>query len=138
MPLADLMTCRLVMEPLRELMKQHLDMSGTRFEDQQLHQAVVDDVAGTDRQRQLRVTVAADMELETKCLEAVRLLLTDAPLWSELPTSCLHVAHRCLIFRMALRIGCCVDQMLRAQHRSLPDCPLPTLAGRLLKQLRRS
>ena len=54
MPLADLMTCRLVMEPLRELMKQHLGMSGTRWEDQQLHQAVADDIAGTDRQRQFR------------------------------------------------------------------------------------
>ena len=48
---ADLMTCRLVMEPLRELMKQHLDMSGTRWEYQQLHQPVADDIAGTDRQR---------------------------------------------------------------------------------------
>ena len=74
-----------------------------------------------NRRCQLRVTVAADMELETKCLQAVRLLLTEAPLWSELPTPCLHVAHRCLIFRMASRIGCCVEQMLRAQHRSLPN-----------------
>ena len=124
----------MVMEPLRELMKQHLDMSGTRWEDQQLHQAVADDIAGTDSQRQLRVTVAADMELETKCLEAVRLLLTEAPLWSELPTPCLHVAHRCLIFRMVSRIGCCVEQMLRAQHRSLPIA----LFRFLRTQLRRS
>ena len=105
-PLADLMTCRLVMEPLRELMKQPLDMSGTRWEDQQLHQAVADDIC----RHKLPALVA---------LQAVRLLLTEA-LWSELPTPCLHVAHRCLIFRMVSRIGCCVEQMLRAQHRWLP------------------
>ena len=67
-----------------------------------------------------RHSLAADMELETNCIQAVCLLLIEAPFWSELPTPCLHVAHRCLIFRMASRIGCCVGQMLRAQHRSLP------------------
>ena len=70
--------------------------------------------------RELRSVIAAKMELEEACLQQVAMLMHEQELWRTLPERALTVRHRCLVFRMLSMLGCCLEELLRKQHRALP------------------
>jgi len=109
------------MEPIRDLMAKHLELSGDSWCELQMAEAVARLSDGAPRMdRKFRVVVAAEMELESRCLSSVKLLLQDAKLWGGIPAKDLTVQQRCLTFRMCSRIGCCTEELLRSEHRKLP------------------
>jgi hypothetical protein len=128
-PLAALVTSRLVMEPLRQLMKDHLEMCGCAWEQKQAGKAADRSNSGESPKRDLRIVVAATLELENKSFRLLDMLMTDKGLWVGLPTSALTVRQRCLAFRMLSRVGCSVEELLRAPHRRMPIALFRLLAS---------
>ena len=109
-----------VMEPMRDLMARHLELSSDMWSEKMMAEAVLRSQDGQPLCRELRVTVAATQQLEKKCLAQVSLLLDEAKLWGGLPETSLTVGQRCLAFRMVSRIACCVEELLCSEHRRFP------------------
>jgi len=108
------------MEPMRDLMARHLELSSDAWAEKAMAEAVLRSQAGQPMGRELRVTIAATLRLEKQCLVQVSLLLREARLWAGLPETSLTVGQRCLAYRMLSRTGCCVEELLRSEHRRFP------------------
>ena len=119
-PLPYLFAMRIIMEPLRQMMSTHLDLGGDEWAHRQCRQAAAGDASENPHHRRFRACIAASLEVEKACLEQVGVLLSSARPWSLLPSSAHTVLHRCLVFRMLSRIGCCVEELLMKEHRGMP------------------
>ena len=116
------------MDPIRELMKAHLGMSGEAWGEVKMAEAIARKRDGEPlMKRELRSTTAATNEHEDRCKTVVAKLFREADLWAGLPQSSLTVRHRCLCFRMLSRVGCAVEELLVAEH-----CKYPVALFRLL------
>lgn len=102
------------------MMASHLDMSSEAWNERAMAEALLRKQAGGPLCREFRVTVAASLQLEEKCLTQVSVLLREAQLWGGMPDSSLTIAQRALAYRMISRIGCCVEELLRSEHRRFP------------------
>ena len=119
-PGAALVTMRIVMEPLRQLMQRHLDMSAESFSTKQRHAVLAELEGKPPSPFGQRVTIAASLQLEEECFQQAALLLHEELLWRGLPDRALTVQHRCLCFRLISRMACCVEQLLACSHRRYP------------------
>ena len=108
-------------------MQQHLDLCGDAWDERQAAAACKADAGGGPCTRELRGVVAARMELEEFCLKQIAMLMHEPGLWATLPERALTVRHRCLAFRMLSMVGCCVEELLRKQHRRVANETLSPL-----------
>jgi hypothetical protein len=108
------------MEPLRDLMAKHLELSGNEWEQRQRVLAATECSSGRPTRRRFRASIAASLELEKACVDQIGELLSNPQPWSLLPPASLTLRHRCLVVRMLSRIGCCVEELLMKEHRGMP------------------
>lgn len=111
---------RLLMEPLRHLLKQQLDIGSDEWEAKQRMIVARADLAGEPLQRQYRVTIASSLVLESEALVRTRSLYFEPSFWSLLPPECVSVRYRALAFKTISRVGSCIVAMLQHQHLKFP------------------
>jgi hypothetical protein len=117
------------MEPLRDLMAKHLELSGNEWEQHQRVLAATECSSGRPTRRRFRASIAASLELEKACVDQIGELLSNPQPWSLLPPASLTLRHRCLVFRMLSRIGCCVEEVLMKEHRGMPTRLFTLIVG---------
>ena len=120
-PLGTVMLLRICVEPLREMMAAHLHMASDGWEDvQREKQAAFDSGSPGAQPREFRVVIAASCALETKCVQQLGRLLSNASIWQHLPQGSLTVKVRALSFRLLSRIGRSVQELLATPHSQFP------------------
>ena len=111
-----------MLEPLRVLLRDKLQTSGTEWEEGQLQRAAESVLAGGPPRREYRLSLAAANTLEFRFLDQVRMLLTTPTMWVDVPRNSLTFTLNCLTYRMLARMACYITQNLISVHAQFPIC----------------
>ena len=114
---------RLILQQLRELLHSHFTYAGEDWDMKHIASVAkcLQRGAGTVGSRKYRIEIAADMEVERRAFEQIRLLFVFDAFWQLVPPNRRTVSLRCLSFRMVSRIGCMLEYYLRERHRNFPQ-----------------
>eukprot|EP00971_Amphidinium_carterae_P343627 6483489-Amphidinium_carterae.2 len=118
-PFADLVLCRVAVEPLMTLMGSLLVSSGEAWEVEQRGHALKQLEGKVETPRLFNVTVAADMVLESEFFENLARSYTTAS-WFLVPQASRTTKVNSRAFRMLSRQGCMVQQQLVHLHSRFP------------------
>ena len=131
-----LMLLRLIMEPLRRLLRNLLVVASEDWDLRQQSQAAERSLQGREPKRAFRVTVAASCSLEDECAAKAFQLLHNEEIWSVLPSDSLVESEALLAFKMLSQLVCSLHEKVRAPHQETPTSIFgllddPDAAGRL-------
>lgn len=139
-PLGPLILQRLVMEPLRQLLRTQLTIAGDAWENEQRRKVLSSSVESPNPfgQRDYRLGLAAEMNAERSFFQRLRALFQENVFWEMIPVGCHTTAFRSLAFRLLSRAGCAVHELFVRPHKRLPFQVFrllkePELAAELVK-----
>ena len=119
-PFTHIVITRLIMEPLRRLMRGKFVVAGSAWKDSERRKASQADTTQGVAQS-FPILEAARGTLETSCEREINTLLTEPAFWGTLiPARDRHVSNRGLSFRMLSSGGCYLLERLTLKHRTSP------------------
>lgn len=118
--MGTLVLMRLLMEPLRQYLGKQFERAGEDWEQAEQAKLARAQMAGQSYQRQFRILHVASGEDDSFFSAQLRLVFTNAELWSLMPPSRCTVSMRALAFRCLARMGCAHSKLLRGRHEGYP------------------
>lgn len=117
-PFGVLLAQRQVLEPLRQLMSRQFAVAAEEWEALQRHKTLEASRRGerSFSVRDYRLAIAAKGQDEAMCLEQLRILLHEEPMWRAMPAANRTLSFRALVTRMISRAGCAVLELHGASH----------------------